>query len=199
MTTRTSVKTLRPRRFTPRSRSAWRSWLQKNHTGVEEVWVVFYRKGTGHPTVSYNDAVEEALCFGWIDGIRKRVDSARYMHRFTPRRLNSAWSKSNKERVARLIEARLMTPAGQRLIDHAKRGGAWSRSSDLVPVPDMPDELTAALDADQDALVNFNALAPSYRRQFIAWIADAKRPTTRAGRVAKSVDLLRRGERLGMA
>ena len=124
MTTRTSVKTLRPRRFTPRSRSAWRSWLQKNHTDVEEVWVVFYKKGTGHPTISYNDAVEEALCFGWIDGIKKRVDSARYMHRFTPRKLNSTWSKSNKERVARLIEAGLMTPAGQRLIDHAKQGGA---------------------------------------------------------------------------
>lgn len=199
MTTRTSFKTLRRRCFTPRSRSAWRSWLQKNHTDVEEVWVVFYKKGTGHPTISYNDAVEEALCFGWIDGIKKRVDSARYMHRFTPRKLNSAWSKSNKERGARLIEAGLMTPAGQRLIDHAKRSGAWSRPLDRAAALDMLDELAAALDADQDALVNFNALAPSYRRQFIAWIDAAKRPATRAGRVAKTVELLRRGERLGMA
>jgi uncharacterized protein YdeI (YjbR/CyaY-like superfamily) len=119
----------RQRQFTPRSRSAWRSWLRRNHANVEEVWVVFYKKGTGQPTISYNDAVEEALCFGWIDGIKKRVDDARYMHRFTPRKPNSVWSESNKERVARLIEAGLMTSAGQRMIDHAKRAGAWSRSS----------------------------------------------------------------------
>ena len=130
MTTTAAKNTSRQRRFTPRSRSAWRNWLRKTHTDVTEVWVVFYKKNTGHPTISYNDAVEEALCFGWIDGIRKHVDDARYMHRFTPRKLNSVWSESNKKRGARLTEARLMTPAGQRLIDHAQKSGAWDRSSD---------------------------------------------------------------------
>ena len=198
MTTRNPEKASRQRRFTPRSRSAWRNWLQKNHADVEEVWVVFYKKNTGHPTLSYNDSVEEALCFGWIDGIRKRVDDARYMHRFTPRKPGSVWSESNKDRAARLIETGLMTPAGQRLIDRAKRSGAWTRPSIPEPAPDMPDELAVALDADQDALDHFNALAPSYRRQFITWVAVAKRSPTRARRVAKSVELLRRGERLGI-
>ena len=124
------TKASRPKQFTPRSRSAWRNWLLKSHADVEEVWVVFYKKGTGQPTISHNDAVEEALCFGWIDGIRKRVDDARYMHRFTPRKLNSGWSDSNKERVVRLVAAGLMTAAGQRLIDQAKGSGAWDRSSD---------------------------------------------------------------------
>ncbi len=85
MTMRNPEKASRQRRFTPRSRSAWRNWLQKNHADIEDVWVVFYKKNTGHPTLSYNDSVEEALCFGWIDGVRKRVDDTRYMHRFTPR------------------------------------------------------------------------------------------------------------------
>ena len=130
MTTTAAKKTSQQRRFTPRSRSAWRNWLRKHHADVAELWVVFYKKGTGQPTISYNDAVEEALCFGWIDGIRKRVDDARYMHRFTPRKPNSMWSESNKVRVVRLVEAGLMTAAGQRLIDHAQESGAWDRSPD---------------------------------------------------------------------
>ena len=93
----------------------------KTHADVEELWGVFYKKTPGHPTLSYNDSVEEALCFGWIDGIRKRIDDTRYIHRFTPRKLGSVWSESNKERVRRLIEAGLMTRAGQRLIDHSKQ------------------------------------------------------------------------------
>ena len=96
MTTTAAKKTPRQRHFTPRSRSAWRNWLRKHHADVAELWVVFYKKGTGQPTISYNDAVEEALCFGWIDGIRKRVDDARYMHRFTPRKLNSVWSEPTR-------------------------------------------------------------------------------------------------------
>ena len=185
------------RRFTPRSRSAWRRWLSANHDRVDQVGVVFYKKHVGKPTLSYNDAVEEALCFGWIDGVKKRIDDERYMHRFTPRKPRSRWSETNRKRVERLLVSGQMTLAGQRLIDEAKRSGTWSCQPEATRF-EMAPAFSAALEADPDARVSWNTLAPSYQRQFIMWIGIGKREATRDRRIAESLELLRRGERLGM-
>jgi uncharacterized protein YdeI (YjbR/CyaY-like superfamily) len=183
---------------TPKSRGAWRRWLEKNHGEAGEVWLVFYKRHTGKPTLSYNDAVEEALCFGWIDGIKKSVDAERYMHRFTPRKPGSKWSESNKRRVARLVEAGLMAPAGEKAVAEAKASGNW----DAPARPDIdlstPPELDARLSKDPKAAAFFESLAPSYRRQFIAWIASAKRADTRKRRADEALALLRAGQKLGM-
>lgn len=98
------------------NRKAWRNWLENNHDKEKEVWLVYYRKSTGKPTVSYNDAVEEALCFGWIDSIEKGVDPERFMGRFTPRKPKSNWSESNRARAKRLIEQNLMNPSGRKAL-----------------------------------------------------------------------------------
>lgn len=159
---------------------------------------MFYKRHTGKPTLSYNDAVEEALCFGWIDGIRKSVDDERYMHRFTPRKPGSKWSASNKQRIARMIEAGLMQPAGERAVDEAKASGRWDEPSRPDMDLSMPSELDERLGKDTRAAEFFASLAPSYRRQFVAWIATAKRADTRERRAEEALRLLRAGRKLGM-
>ncbi len=106
--------------FTPNNRNEWREWLQANHDTHNEIWLVYYKKHTGKPTISYNDSVEEALCFGWIDGIKKRIDDEAYCHRFTPRRSNSNWSETNVKRAVLMIEKGLMTPSGLKIFEKAK-------------------------------------------------------------------------------
>ena len=194
---RRAARTGPDRRFTPRSRSSWRRWLRSNHDHVGEVWVVFYKKHAGRPTLSYSDAVEEALCFGWIDGMKKRIDDERYMHRFTPRKPGSRWSETNRRRVERLLASGEMTSAGQRLIDEAKQSGTWNWRPDPTRF-EMAPAFAAALEADPDARAFWNALMPSHQRRFITWIGIAKRDSTRDRRIAESLELLRRGERLGM-
>ena len=185
-------------RVTPKSRNAWRKWLEKHHRHTTEVWLVFYKRHTGKPTLSYSDAVEEALCFGWIDGIRKSVDDERYMHRFTPRKRGSKWSDSNKQRVARMIEAGLMQPAGEAAVNEAKASGRWNEPSQPGTDLSMPPELDERLGKDARARAFFSSLAPSYRRQFVAWIATAKRAETRERRADEALRLLRAGKKLGM-
>ena len=185
------------RRFTPRSRSDWRRWLSVNHDRIDVVWLVFYKKHVGKPTLSYNDAVEEGLCFGWIDGMKKRIDDERYMHRFTPRKSRSRWSETNVKRAQRLLASGEMTHAGQRVIDEAKRSGTWNWHPDATRF-EMAPAFSTALGTHPDARAFWNTLAPSYQYQFIVWIGIAKREVTRNRRIAESLELLRRGERLGM-
>jgi len=182
----------------PSSRKAWRNWLQKHHVGLSEVWLVFYKRHTGKPTLSYNDAVEEAICFGWIDGIRKSVDEERYTHRFTPRKANSSWSASNRKRVARMSAAGLMTPAGERAVDLAKQAGTWDKPVRPDIDTSMPPELRRLLEQDRKAADFFDSLAPSYQRQYLAWIATARRADTRQRRADEALQLLRAGRKLGM-
>lgn len=184
-------------RFTPKSRKSWRSWLQKNHATKVEVWLVFYKQHTGKPTLSYNDAVEEALCFGWIDGVKRSVDDERYMHRFSPRKPESRWSESNRKRVARLEKAGQIMPAGKRAIEVAKRNGQWSASAPKFDFS-MPAELAARLKRNKRAAAFFESLAPSYQKQYIAWIVTAKRDDTKKRRLNEAIELLSRGEKLGM-
>lgn len=185
-------------RFTPRNRRGWRRWLQENHGSETEVWLVFLKKHTARPNLSYDDAVEEALCFGWIDGVKRSIDQDRYMHRFTPRKPGSKWSRSNKERARRMIDAGLMTAAGEQAITRAKADGSWAKPVAARTQFSMPPELEARLKRNRKAAAHFAALAPSYQRQFVAWIATAKRPETRKRRLDEAIELLSRGEKLGM-
>lgn len=185
-------------KVTPRSRQAWRQWLAKHHAHESEVWLVFYKRHTGKPTLTYNDAVEEAVCFGWIDGIRKSIDDERYTHRFTPRKPDSRWSESNKKRVSRMIEAGLMTAAGTRAVRRARDTGKWAAPARPQNHLSMPKELRDRLNKDDRAKRFFLSLAPSYRRRYIEWIASAKRADTRERRAEEALGLLRSGNKLGM-
>lgn len=169
-------------------RKKWRAWLVKNHARLPGVWLVFYKKAAGRPSVRYDEAVEEALCFGWIDSLMKPVDEIRYRQLFTPRRAKSRWSKPNKERVARMIAAGLMTSAGMEKIAAAKRDGTWAHreAADSLVVP--PD-LRKALASDQRAKKGFERMPPGRKRQLLGWIHDAKRPETRERRIAQVVEL----------
>lgn len=175
------------KRVEARDRKKWRAWLEKNHARSPGVWLVFYKKASGKPTVRYDEAVEEALCFGWIDSLMKPVDDARYRQLFTPRKAKSAWSRPNKERVARMIAAGLMTDAGMSLVRAAKRDGTWATlnaSDSLVVAPD----LRRALDADKSAREGFERMTASRKRQLLGWIYEAKRPETRQRRIARVVE-----------
>ena len=182
------------------SRSAWRAWLQDHYATESEIWLIFYKKHTGVANVPYGEAVEEALCFGWIDSLVRRLDEDRYAQKFTPRRSGSVWSESNKERVERMIAQGRMTEPGQALVDHAKATGEWTRRHERprVDVDRIPEELQTALDAHPCAHETFQALAPTYRKQYILWIATAKRAETRERRTREAIAKLERGERLGL-
>ncbi len=181
-----------------KSRREWREWLKKNHDGSSGVWLVFYKRHTGKPTLGYDDAVEEALCFGWIDSIIKKIDEDKYARKLTPRKADSRWSKLNKERVAKLIERGLMTEAGIVKIAEARASGLWSQPERLPPSLEIPGDVKTALAKNVKAGHFFDQLAPSYRKQFIGWISAAKRPETRGRRLRESIALMEQGEKLGM-
>ena len=185
-------------RYTPKSREQWRNWLETNHAKETEVWLVFLKRHTGRLNVSYNDAVEEALCFGWIDGVKRSIDENRYTHRFTPRKSDSKWSRINKERALRMLKAGQVAPAGKRCIELAKRNGRWVNPATRPTSFSMPPEFSARLKRNKKATTFFESLAPSYQRQYIAWIATAKRRETKNARLEEAIELLKRGEKLGM-
>jgi uncharacterized protein YdeI (YjbR/CyaY-like superfamily) len=170
----------------PKTRADWRAWLEKHHASATGVWLVYYRKETGKARVSWDDAVDEALCFGWIDSVQRRLDAERTMLRFSPRKPRSGWSKINKTRVSRLIANGLMAPAGLAKIKAAKRDGSW-RVLDTVERLEMPPDLAKALAANTEARRHFDAFPPSSKKIILTWIASAKRPETRAKRVAETV------------
>ena len=188
------------RQVTPRSQHAWRRWLEVNHAAVPETWVVFYRKPArrpGRPTLTYGEAVEQAICFGWIDGLKRRLDDERYTHRFTPRKPDSRWSESNRERLARMRSAGLMAPPGEAAVEASIRSGAWDKPARAAPV-EAPAELLAALEADAEVRAGWASLTRAQQRRYEVWVGMAKREETRARRLAESLTLLRRGEKLGM-
>ena len=175
-------------------REAWRSWLEANHDTVREVWLIFFKKHTGVPTISYGAAVEEALCFGWIDSLIKRLDEDRYARKFTPRTDPTRWSASNLARVARLEETGRMTPAGRAKI----AAGVIPEVPPARRVQEVPDDFRAALEAHPRARMGFEGLSPSQRRLYVGWVAAAKREETRRRRLAEALARLAEGEPLGM-
>jgi len=185
-------------RYTPESRQQWRLWLEENQAKETEVWLVFLKQHIPKPNLSYNDAVEEALCFGWIDGIKRSIDEDRYMHRFSPRKPNSQWSESNRERVRRLLKTGQMETAGKQAVELAKKNGQWAQSAKTRTDFPMPAELKSQLNNNPKAASYFASLTRSYQQQYIAWIATAKRPETRQRRLVETIALLADGKKLGM-
>jgi uncharacterized protein YdeI (YjbR/CyaY-like superfamily) len=173
----------------PHDRAAWRKWLEKNHARETGVWLVFYKKKTGKPSLTYEDAVEEALCFGWIDSLVKRVDGESYVQKFTPRKARSTWSASNKKRVQKMIKQGRMTADGMRAIEEAKRSGAWNLL-DKVDAVVLTPELKTALARNKRARDQFERIPLSQKKQFLWWIGSAKREETRKRRIANAVKLL---------
>ena len=171
-----------------RDRTAWRAWLRHHHTTSSGVWLVYYKKGSGIPSVNYAEAVEEALCFGWIDSKIHAVDSLRYRQIFTPRKPGSTWSKLNKRRIATLIRGKRMTAAGMAKITAARKDGSW-KSLDEVENLRMPAELTRALAANTQARRYFEEFSESTRKLIIRWVTQAKRPDTRLRRIRETVRL----------
>jgi uncharacterized protein YdeI (YjbR/CyaY-like superfamily) len=173
----------------PRSRQAWRTWLEKNHASSSGIWLVYAKKHTGIPSLSYNDAVEEALCFGWIDSLLHPIDDNLYKQIFTPRKEKSLWSALNRKRVERLAAGGLMTAAGIKLIDLAKKSGTWEAhaSSETLTIP---AELKKALNANASAKKNWPTYTESQRKMFLYMVNGAKRPETRAKRVARVIEIV---------
>jgi len=179
-------------------RGAWRAWLAENHQTQDGLWLIFHKRHTGKAGLTYVEALEEALCFGWIDGIVRRIDDEKHMIRFSPRRKNSIWSEHNKKRARRLIKEGRMTPVGLARVQEAKASGQWAKAAVREDTTIVPAELTEALAHNEKARLNFESLAPSYRRQFIYWVAIAKREETRRKRIQETIDLLIHNKRLGL-
>jgi len=173
--------------FYPASNQQWRQWLQENHDSKQAVWVVFYKKSSEKPTISWSDAVDEALCFGWIDSKKVSIDSEKSHQFFSKRRAKSNWSKINKEKVVRLIESGLMAKAGYESIEIAKQNGSWT-ILDSVEELIIPEDLETELDRYPEAKEFFMGLSKSVRKMMLYWVMSAKRPETRQNRIAEVVE-----------
>jgi uncharacterized protein YdeI (YjbR/CyaY-like superfamily) len=180
-----------------KDRESWRAWLEKNHSLEKEIWLVHYKKHVAKPGISYEDAVEEALCFGWIDGMLRRVDEEKHVLRYSPRRRGSIWSESNKKRAERMIEQGRMTEAGLAKIREAKDNGEWQKAALREDTANIPPDLESALNANSQARRNFEKLAPSHKKQYIWWITSAKTDQTRQKRIRETVRLVEANERPG--
>jgi uncharacterized protein YdeI (YjbR/CyaY-like superfamily) len=175
-------------------RETWRAWLAANHATSTGVWLVTWRSRSGRQRLPYEEAVEEALCFGWVDGTAGTVDEDRGKQYFSPRKPNSGWAATNKARVERLIAEGRMAPAGLAAIERAKANGSWELL-DGVERLEVPPDLAAALEAVPPAAANFAALPPSVRKQALASLVMARRPETRADRARRIADAASRNER----
>jgi len=173
---------------------AFETWLKKHHAASDGLWLQIAKKGADEPSVTYLEAIEIALCWGWIDGQKKGLDDQHFLQRFTPRRAKSIWSKINVAKVATLIEAGRMQPAGQAQIDAAKADGRWEGAYDGARSATMPDDLQAALDANIQAKTFFATVNASNRYAVLWRVQTAVRPETRARRIAQLVEMLARGE-----
>lgn len=175
-------------------RAAWRSWLAERHEQRDAIWLVFHKKASDGTSPSYEEAVEEALCFGWIDSTVNRLDDRRTLQLFAPRKPRSTWSRSNKERVARLAREGLLAPAGMAAIEVAQANGSWT-ALDAVERLEEPPDLVAALDADPAAHETWKRFSPSSRKGILWWIVSARRPETRARRIEQTVRMAAKGLR----
>jgi len=178
--------------FDARTSERWRRWLAKHHASESEVWLIFHKQHTGKPSVAYNDAVDEALCYGWIDSLIKRVDDDRYARKFTPRKVDSNWSSANIKRYAALKASNRLAAPG------------LERSPDGRPVVDMarpgyvPEYIEQAIRKNARAWKFFENLAPSYRRLYVTWVDSAKREVTKQSRLRQAIEMLKSGRKPGI-
>lgn len=180
------------------TREEWRNWLQNHHSSHTEVWLHYYKKHTGLQSVSYRESVEEALCFGWIDGLKRRVDDQRYTHRFTPRKANSKWSPLNIQLAEKLITEGKMTRAGLSAFENRiayDEEFLEKRKQSEMPVP---EEFKEALENSRKAQAHFQSMAPGYRKQYLGWITAAKRAETRSKRITETIRMLEQNKKPGM-
>ncbi len=175
-------------------RATWRAWLEANHATAAGAWLVTWRQGSGLAGLDYEAAVEEALCFGWIDSTGHALDDGRGEQYYSRRKTRSPWAATNKARVDRLIRDGRMAPAGLAAIDQAKANGSWE-VLDSVERLEVPDDLAAALETHSTAAANFAAFPPSARKMQLAWVALAVRPETRAARIRQVAEAAARNER----
>jgi uncharacterized protein YdeI (YjbR/CyaY-like superfamily) len=175
-------------------RRTWRAWLEANHAASAGAWLVTWRSRSGKQGLPYEDAVEEALCFGWVDGTAGTVDEERGKLYFAPRKPNSGWAATNKARVERLIADGRMAPAGLAAIERAKANGSWALL-DSVERLEIPPDLVVELESRPPAATNFGAFPPSVRKQALTSLVMAKRPETRAERVRRIAEAAARNER----
>lgn len=179
-------------------RKTWRAWLAGHHASESEVWLVYYKKHTGTPSVGYLDSVREALCFGWIDGLKRRIDDETYAHRFTPRKPRSKWSPQNMRLAKELIELGLMTSAGLKAFKQRVRYDDEVLDRIQAKEIALSEETENVLKANRKAWENFQRLSPGYRKQYVAWLETAKRPETRNKRLEEAIRLLEENRKLGM-
>lgn len=178
----------------PKTRARWRAWLQRHHASARGVWLVDWRAASGATPLGYEAAVEEALCFGWVDSKPRKLDEQRTMLWFSPRRPRSGWSAPNKRRVEALLAAGRMAPAGRAVVQAAQRDGSWN-ALDAVEALELPDDLRRALAAHPGARRHFDAFPRSAKRGILEWIANARRAETRAARIDETARLAQRNER----
>jgi uncharacterized protein YdeI (YjbR/CyaY-like superfamily) len=170
------------------TRADWRAWLETHYAGQAELWLAIYKKGSGKTAVTYEQAVEEALCYGWIDGLVQALDQDKYAVRFSPRKPGSIWSESNKRRVDKLTRSGHMAEPGLQKVAAAQASGEWEAATRREDVDTLPPELEQALRAHQGALAGFQALPASRRKGLIWWLSDAKRDATRYKRLRAIVE-----------
>ncbi len=178
--------------FFPSDRAAWREWLQQHHDHSTGVWLIYFKKAAGRSSLSYNEIVEEALCFGWIDSLPRKRDHETAMLLITPRKPKSVWSQLNKQRVEQLIAAGLMTEAGSKRISRAKANGSWNalEASNLAAESNrLPPELKKAFQENKAAATHFGEFSLSVRRQFLSWILSAKTDATKQKRIGITVQM----------
>ena len=182
--------------FIAPDRVSWREWLAEHGASESEIWLVYFKAGTGKPTISYEDSLEEALCFGWVDSLIQKIDEEKYARKFTPRKLGSKWSELNKHLVAKLNEQGSMTEAGMAKVEFSLEEAPSNRPK--RPELPLPDWLKEGLMTSPQAWENFSKLSPSHQRNYILWVSDAKREETRQKRIKEAIERLERNERLGL-
>jgi len=180
--------------FCPKSPNDWRKWLKKHHQTKQSIWLIYYKKSSKVPSLSWSEAVDQALCFGWIDSTKKTIDEERYMQYFSKRKPKSNWSKINKEKVTQLIQNGLMMKAGSDSIDIAKQNGSWTILDDVENLI-MPEDLKKALDKNKGSMEFFLCQPKSIKKQMLHWVTFAKREETRKKRIAELAQSAAEGKR----
>ena len=186
-----------------KNRDGFGTWLQKNHDSSHGIWMIFYKKHTNMECIKYNDALEKALCFGWIDSIIKRIDNDTYVRKFTPRKNTSKWSELNKKKALELIQKGEMTQAGLKKIDFPIKSSIVNKGNNKTEKKkaeefEIPDFIINEFAKNEPALINFNNLAKSHKRNYILWITNAKKEETIIKRIKESIRLLKEDKKLGL-